>query len=704
VHLNLADATVIKLENLFMVAPRDGDLPAPPQAFGLWYRDCRHLSAHRLRLNGERPLLLQASDAPGARALHELTNAALPLPGGGTLPPQSLSLRVERSLEEEPGQLLELILLRSHHLGELRLGLELSLGADFEPMLAVRGLVKRPEPPPVETALDRRTLRWSTNGRDGVVRTTTVELSEPPAAAGGETLRFELDLPPGGERRLELRITVGETGAGSGAVGPGPRRPAARTQVRSDDELFNRILARSLHDLGLLRSELDGLFYFAAGVPWFATLFGRDGLITAMQTLSFEPGVGGDTVRLLGGRLGRVLDDERDEEPGKVLHELRVGEPAALGETPFARYHGSADATPLWLCLLADHADWSGNLDLFRELRAQVDAALAWIDRHGDLDGDGLVEYRRRSPHGLENQGWKDSPGGVPDAAGRPLAPPVALVEVQGYVARALLRTARLFELDGDAARAERLRERAARVEAALERFWAEDPGGYAIGLDGDKRPGSCLTSNQGHLLWAGALSPGRASAVRDLLMAEAMFSGWGVRTLAEGHAGFNPLGYHTGSVWPHDSAMIACGLRRYGFDEDFQRVFDALLEAASQLVDYRLPELFGGYARTPGERPVPYPVACRPQAWAAGAIPCLLAWGLGLHAEGLDDRLRVVRPSLPGWVQRLELSSMRVAGAMVDLSFERTGDGVQLSDVRVDGTLDVVLEPAGWSPPAADA
>jgi glycogen debranching enzyme len=376
-----------------------------------------------------------------------------------------------------------------------------------------------------------------------------------------------------------------------------------------------------------------------------------------------------------------------------VLHELRVGEPAALGETPFARYYGSADATPLWLCLLADQADWSGSTALFDELRPQVEDALSWIDGYGDRDGDGLVEYLRRSRHGLRNQGWKDSPDGVPDADGDPLEPPVALVEVQGYVVRALRGIARLFGLDGDASRSEALGARAARAEAALARFWALDPGGYAIGLAGDKRPGTRLASNQGHLLWAAALPPDRARSVRDLLMAEHMFSGWGVRTLSDRNPGFNPLGYHTGSVWPHDTAMFACGLRRYGFDEDFLRVFDALLEAASRFDDHRLPELFGGFTRRPGEDPVPYPVACRPQAWAAGSIPWLLTACLGLEPDALHGRLRVVRPLLPGWVDRLSLDGMRVGDALVHLRFERAGRQVVLADARIDGDLQLVLE-----------
>jgi glycogen debranching enzyme len=698
--MNLAEALVIKRGNLFMVTPRDGALPVEPGGFGLWYRDCRHLSAHRLLLDGDRPELLQASDALGARAVHELSGAG-----------RALSLRLDRVLDEEPGVLVEGIVLRSHEPGAMRVSLELSLDADFEPMLVVRGLVKRPSRPPVECAFDGRALRWTTTGRDGVVRTTTVEPSESPASGGDGVLRFEVDLPGRGVRRVELRIAVGESGAdGAGQEAPalrgaagrpapapppaGVRRPPPEpTRVRSDDELFDRVLARSLQDLDMLRSELDGRSYFAAGVPWFATLFGRDSLIAATQTLAFVPDVAADTLHLLGDRLGRVYDDEHEEDPGKVLHELRVGEPAALGETPFARYHGSADATPLWLCLLADHADWSGSLEVFRELRPQVEAALQWTAGPGDWDDDGLVEYLRRARHGLRNQGWKDSPDGVPDAGGDPLEPPVALIEVQGYVVRALRGIARLFELDGDASRSEELRARAANVEAALARFWAFDPGGYAIGLAGDKRPGSRLASNQGHLLWAGAVPPDRAGSVRDLLMAEHMFSGWGVRTLSDRNPAFNPLGYHTGSVWPHDTAMFACGLRRYGFDEEFLRVFDALLEAASRFDDYRLPELFGGFARRPGEDPVPYPVACRPQAWAAGSIPWLLAACLGLEPDALDGRLKVVRPLLPRWLGRLSLEGMRVGDALVDLRFERAGTQVVLADAHTEGDVQLVLE-----------
>jgi glycogen debranching enzyme len=686
---NLSESIVIKDGNVFMVTLRDGRLPADIEhPLGLWFRDCRFLSKHELRLCGRLPRLLTATDAAGTGAVHELTNPDLHLESGELLPAESLRIRIERRADAA-GALRQTISVRSYHRGPLQLPLEVALGADFLPMLELRGIVPRHERQLSTAGLDG----FSTVGRDGVLRTTEVRASPQPRAADGGTLVFDLDLPPRGGADLTLEFEVSERKDGDLAVSiPRPRKLDG-TRVSSDDQLFNRILERSLHDLELLRSELDGHAYYSAGVPWFATLFGRDSLITAFETLSFVPGVSEETLRLLAGRLGREYDDERDEEPGKVIHELRVGEPAALGETPFARYYGSVDATPLFLCLLGQYADWSGSLDLFRELREPAIAALDWIDRYGDLDGDGLVEYRRRSAHGLETQGWKDSADGVPDEAGEPLTAPVALVEVQGYVIRAKRAMARMFELDGDGGRAERLRSEAAAVEAELERFWLADPGCYAIGLDGDKRPGSGLTSNQGHLLWANAVGDERARCIRDVLMGEDMFTGWGVRTLAQSHPSYNPVGYHTGSVWPHDSALIAFGLRRYGFDEDFTLIFEGLLEAASRFNDYRLPELFAGFARAEFDEPVPYPVACQPQAWAAGSIPYLLKWGLGLSPDAMEKRLRVVRPSLPRWLQRVDVTGLEIGNARIDLRFERAGDQVTLADAHIDGDVEVVLE-----------
>jgi glycogen debranching enzyme len=655
---------------------------------GLWFRDCRFLRVHELRICGQLPRLLTATDAAGTQAVHELTNPDLELADGRSLPGESLRLRVERTAEAA-GALRQRIAVRSYHRHPISLPLELRLGADFLPMLELRGIVPGHDRPPPDAGPDG----FSLLGRDGVRRATVIHATPGPRWLEGGSLVFDLELEAHGAIDLVVDFEVSERGDGEVPKGITRARDEGRARVTSDDQLFNRILERSLDDLDLLHSELDGQSYYAAGVPWFATLFGRDSLITSFQMLSFVRGIAEQTLRLLAGRLGQEYNDERDEEPGKVLHELRVGEPAALGETPFARYYGSVDATPLFLCLLGRHADWSGNLDLFRELRGPAEAALEWIDRYGDLDGDGLVEYRRRSQHGLATQGWKDSADGIPDDDGEPLEGPVALVEVQGYVIRAKRQMARMFELDGEGARAERLRDDASALEAALERFWLPDAGCYAIGLDGDKRPGSGLTSNQGHLLWANAVSDERAGAIRDVLMSDDMFTGWGVRTLAESHPTYNPVGYHTGSVWPHDSSLIAFGLRRYGFDEDFTLIFEGLLEAASRFDDYRLPELFGGFSREEFDEPVPYPVACQPQAWAAGSIPFLLKWGLGLSPDALENRLAIVRPSLPRWLNRVELTGLTLGNARIDLVFERAGEHVTLADAHIDGDAEVVLE-----------
>ncbi|HKH18011.1 MAG TPA: glycogen debranching N-terminal domain-containing protein, partial [Solirubrobacteraceae bacterium] len=665
-----------------------------------------------LCVNRVRPRLLVASAAPGSEAVHELTNPALPLPDGRVLPLQSIQLRLERRVVGEC-ELEETLLVHSYDREPLELELDLLLAADFQPMLAIRGIVDAGGDDHVSVERLERGVRFRVRGRDGRHRATTIAADrdcEPGEREG--SLRFRLVLAAGGEETITLRYELHE----GDKPAPGPDRARwtrrtpdvwlqERTRVVTDDELFDRVLRRSLLDIRMLHSRLDGDGYYAAGVPWYATLFGRDSLIAATQLLAFDPPMAAQTLRVLAARIGVRDDAEHDEEPGKVLHELRSGEIARLSLSPLARYYGTVDATPLFLCLLCEHADWSGDLSLFRELRDEVDAMLGWIDGPGDRDHDGLLEYKRRAAQGtgLRNQGWKDSDEGVLDELGAPLEPPVTLVEPQAYALRAKRRLARLFAIDGDEARAQALLREAGELRERLERFWLPGRGYYSMGFGTDGRPSEALASNQGHLLWATALPQDRAQAVRDSLMSAAMFSGWGIRTLAEGEAGYNPVGYHLGTVWPHDTAMIAFGLRKYGFDDDFALIFEALLEAAANAQGYRLPELFAGFSRTEFETPVPYPVACQPQAWAAGAIPYLVTGALGLIPDALHRRLRVRRPSLPRWLNRVEVSGLRVADARVDLLFERAGAGdqVALTDARIDGEVEVVLEISGSRAPS---
>ncbi|MDX6716894.1 MAG: hypothetical protein QOH30_3452 [Baekduia sp.] len=698
--VSLTDAIVLKEEGVFLMSLRDGTIPVTgTHPLGLYLDDCRHLSGHELRVAGVMPRLLVASAPTGAEAIYELTNPDIALADGRELPLQTLQVRLERRLLSE-GRLRERVHLRLHGREAVDLDLELTLGADFRPMFALRGIVDVP-PATVELEQVEDGLRFAATTSDAVRRSTTVFVDRPPTAVEDRTLRFGLHLEPGGSDDVRLEYIFGSGGpdgsrsASAGAAGGDGLGISSPTRVQTDDELFNRVIRRSVIDLRMLRSRLEGDAYFAAGVPWFATLFGRDSLITAIETLGLVPDVGAQTLRALGARLGRRVDPIHEEEPGKVLHELRVGEVAARDLTPLTRYYGTVDATPLFLCLVAEHADWSGSLDLFRELRGAVDAALGWIERYGDHDGDGLLDYRAGTPDGLRNQGWKDSEDGVLHDDGTPMEPPIALVEVQGYAIRGLRGTARLLELDGDGARATELLGMADALEERLERFWVPDRRIYGMGIDGEGRTSAALASNQGHLLWGEVLHDGRARDVRDALMSDAMFSGWGLRTLGRGEQAYNPVGYHLGTVWPHDTAMAAVGLRRYGFDQDFTRLFEGLLEAASHTDGYSLPELFAGFASEEYETPVPYPVACHPQAWASGAIPYMLINGLGLKPDGLQRRLRVRRPSLPSWVNRVDVEGLAIGAGRVDLRFERTGagDSVALTDARIDGDVDVVLE-----------
>jgi glycogen debranching enzyme len=705
--VSLTDAIVLKDESVFLIGLRDGTIPiAGAHPLGLYLDDCRHLSGHELRIAGVRPRLLVASAPTGAEAIHELTNPDVDLPEGLQLPLQTLQVRLERRLLAE-GRLRERIHVRLYGRAPADLALDVTLAADFRPMLAIRGIVDL-APAPVEVEEIEDGMRFAATTSDGVRRSTTVFADRAPeTVADGRTLRFALHLEPGGSDDVRLDHVLA-----AGAAPRSRRRAAARdagpaigapTRVTTDDELFNRVISRSLSDLRMLRSRLDGDNYFAAGVPWFATLFGRDSLIAAIQTLGFAPDIAAQTLRALARRLGRRVDPIHEEEPGKVIHELRVGEVAARDLSPLTRYYGTVDATPLFLCLVAEHADWRGSLDLFRELRESIDAALGWIEEHGDHDGDGLLDYRASTPDGLRNQGWKDSDDGVLHEDGTPLEPPIALVEPQAYAIRALRAIARLLlELDASSGEGARDRDRAAQLvaranalEERLERFWVAHRRIYGMGIDGDGRTSAALASNQGHLLWSEVLEPARGQAVRDALMSEAMFSGWGLRTLGRGEQAYNPVGYHLGTVWPHDTAMAAVGLRRYGFDDDFTRVFEGLLEAASHTSGYSLPELFAGFSSEEYETPVPYPVACHPQAWASGAIPYMLVNGLGLKPDGLQRRLRVRRPSLPRWVNRVDVEGLAIGNGRVDLRFERTGggDSVALTDARIEGDVDVVLE-----------
>ncbi|MBV9079790.1 MAG: amylo-alpha-1,6-glucosidase, partial [Elusimicrobia bacterium] len=523
-------------------------------------------------------------------------------------------------------------------------------------------------------------------------------------------VEFSLNLDRGKEAEFQIVIAVGEETKSD--AGGRPRRPAPGrsnleirqgldqsaakwiadfARVKSDSILLTQLMDRSLKDLRMLLSNRDGFGYFSAGTPWFATVFGRDSLLTSIEALPYHGETAADVLRLLSAHQSRRTNEWTDEQPGKILHELRRGELARVGAIPHSPYYGGIDTTLLYLILMARYLRWTGDRALFDQLRPNMEAALRWSLTDADSNGDGYIDYTTGSDGGLANKGWKDSGDAVVDKKGRFPPGPIALIEVQAYAYAAWSEIADIFEAEGETARARELRQRAAGMRQRLNKdYWVDSEGTFAFYIDGKGRRGDTVVSNAGHALWAGAAEPEKARLTAKRLMADDMFSGWGIRTLAEGEAAYNPVGYHLGSVWPHDNMMIAAGLRRYGLDAEALKVCEAMFQAGLYFDYHRLPELFCGFGRDRHSIPVHYPVACHPQAWAAGAVPYGLSICLGLEPDAARNRLRIVRPQLPSFARNVEIAGLRVGRGRVHFSVTRRDDGRCETRVIDDGGVTV--------------
>ena len=697
---------VIKDRELFLCARTDGDItPARVSGEGFYAYDTRYLSELRLQVGGARPVALSYSTAD-EHAVVDSTNARLRR--GSLEPIPQLSLSITRELMIASGRLYYLIGLRNFLREPVTTTVSVALAADFADMFELRGGVRRAARGHALAPKQRgRQLVLAYVGEDEEFRESIIELNPFPddldLEAGRANGRWRVALAPG--RPAEILMTAEPSIGGRRRPRRRPRTAAAAlerassgwrascTQVQSDNELFDGLIATAVRDLRALVTPAPGGQIISAGIPWYVAAFGRDALFSAGEAMLLGPDLSLDALRVLAKLQATEDDPWRDAEPGKILHELRVGELAGAGIIPHTPYYGTVDATPLFLIRAADYYKWTGDLNTLRVLRPALDAALRWIDEYGDRDGDGFVEYERRSPGGLQNQGWKDSHDSVVHADGSLADGPIALVEVQGYVYMAKLTIADVYDAFGAPERAAQLRDQAQELrEAFNEAFWNAEEGTFALALDGCKRQVASVASNPGHCLYCGIIDQSKASAVVERLMAPDMFCGWGVRTLSSDCPAFNPMSYHNGSVWPHDNAIIAAGLKRYGHASAVMQIASALFDVSIAARDFRLPELYCGFDRSERSSIVAYPVACIPQAWAAAAPFQILQAMLGISADAPARALRIERPMLPDWLGHVRLDGLRVGDASVTLAFERDGSVTGFALLGQRGNLDVTM------------
>ncbi len=692
----------LKHDDTFVVLDSHGDIGASAGGpDGLFNADTRYLARLELVLDDLQPLLLGSNLRDDNSALTvDLTNPDIYRQGRIVL--QKDMLHIVRTIFLWRGTAYQRIGLQNHGDRPASFDLTLLFDSDFADLFEVRG-EKRPR-----RGIGTGKLRGAADvaleyrGLDGRTRTTALHFDPRPTHLTANTAIYRLDLAPQQSSALFVTVSCNKAPEEKPArFFPGllahrremRRSTAGATSIETSNNIFNEVLCRSMADLNILMTETPQGRYPYAGIPWYSTTFGRDGIITALQMLWIDPRIARGVLKRLAYYQATSFDPLADAQPGKILHEMRGGEMAALREVPFAQYYGSVDATPLFVLLAGLYVERTGDEETLAELWPAIEAALRWIDGAGDPDQDGFVEYQRASEQGLANQGWKDSYDAIFHADGRLAEGYIALAEVQGYVfagkqlaARCALRLEKRKLAQELEAQAQRLAQR------FEETFWCEELGTYALALDGDKQPCKVRSSNAGHLLFSGMIREDRAWKVAADLMRPHFFTGWGIRTVALGEARYNPMSYHDGSIWPHDNALITLGLARYGLKHSVGQVFKGLFDAATYMDLRRLPELFCGFRREKHRGPTLYPVACAPQAWASATPFTLLEAALGLEFDAARSEIRLRNPRLPAFLNEVILRQLQLGPATVDLRITRHGDDVSLEVLRGRGKIQVSI------------
>jgi glycogen debranching enzyme len=715
---------VLKNDETFAVFDHQGDItPAGLGEEGLYHQGTRHLSCLVLSLGRDRPLFLSSTVKEDNDLLvADLTNPDIRVSDQEVIDRGTVHLARLKYLWDSTCH--ERLHLKNYGLAPFTTSLALHFEADFADIFEVRGARRPKRGQLLEPIVEARAVTLGYRGLDGEIRRTRLSFSAEPAFLSPSDVRFDLVLPPHGEAVIDLAIfclpsipaqkgptrkagCASETPL-SAQLSPGvlsyeegiralarkiETTHAGTCRTHTTSGQFNAWVDRAVADLVMMTTQTPEGPYPYAGVPWFSTAFGRDGIITAFECLWADPALARGVLAYLAATQAAEVIPEKDAEPGKILHETRRGEMARLGEVPFDRYYGSVDATPLFVLLAAAYYRRTGDRAFVEQIWPNIEKALDWIDVYGDVDRDGFVEYLRHSAQGLVQQGWKDSRDSIFHADGALAQGPIALCEVQAYVYAAWRGAARLARLLGQPKRGDELERQASALQERFEQaFWCDRLATYVLALDGEKRPCRVRASNAGHCLLTGIANPDRARRTAQTLLDASSFSGWGVRTVAEGQARYNPMSYHNGSVWPHDNALIGAGLARYGLKNEVLRILTAFYDA-SRFVDlHRLPELFCGFARRPAEGPTLYPVACAPQSWSAATVFLLLQASLGLDIDAPERRIRFLYPLLPDFLKEVHIHNLRVGDSVVDLLFLRHDQDVGINVLRREGPVEIIM------------
>jgi glycogen debranching enzyme len=692
----------LKHDDTFIVLDSHGDIGVSAGGpDGLFNTDTRYLARLELMLNQTQPLLLGSNLRDDNSALTvDLTNPDIY--DGERIVLQKDLIHIVRTIFLWRGTAYQRVSIQNHGDRTTSIDLAFLFNNDFADLFEVRGARRARRGVGSSQLRSPADVCLEYQGLDGVARTTNLHFDPGPSLLTVNSATYHFDLAPHQINSLFVAVTCNMS-ADRQAV---PfmrgllahrremrRSTVGNTSIETSNNIFNEVLCQSMADLNMLMTETVHGRYPYAGIPWYSTTFGRDGLITALQMLWIDPRVACGVLKRLAAYQAKAVDPLNDAEPGKILHEMRGGEMAALREVPFAQYYGSVDSTPLFVLLAGFYFERTGDEDTLRQLWPAIEAALAWIDGPGDPDRDGFVEYQRATEQGLANQGWKDSFDAIFHADGRLAEGYVALCEVQGYVFAGKRLAARCARQLGFTKQARQLNNEATQLAARFEEaFWCPDLGTYALALDGAKRPCKVRTSNAGQLLFTGIIGEDRARMVAADLMRPRFFAGWGIRTVALGEARYNPMSYHNGSIWPHDNALIALGLARYGLKHSVEHLFKGLFGAASYMDLRRLPELFCGFHRERGRGPTLYPVACSPQAWASATPFSLLEASLGLEFDAQAGEIRLRNPRLPEFLNEVILRDLQLGNTSVDLRLRRHGDDVSLEVLRTRGRIQVSI------------